>query len=89
MRNKDRLSLHTCIHVSKILEKHYWKTRKCWFPAFLGFPAVFSQFVFIKVVKALNRLVKDLKNENIMAKGENASDQHFLSFPQFYLVFFL
>ena len=71
------------------------KRIKCWLQAFSLFPTVFSKAFFFRVVKSRDCVEKELTRnhdfkttlnkkpfENIVGKGENAGNQHFLLFPQ-------
>ena len=78
------------------------KRKKCLLPAFSPFPTVFSKVFFFRVVKSQDCVVKSLLYttqsqllttpyrrpfETIVGKGENVGDQHFLLFPQCFLLF--
>ena len=82
-------------------KKHCGKRRKCWLPAFSLFPTIFSKAFFSRGVKSRDCVVivnyltdsPDFKRalykkpyENIVGR-ENAGNQHFLLFPQCFLLF--
>ena len=83
--------------------EHCWNRGKCCLPTFSPFPIVFSKaFSFIRIVKNQDRVVKSYpittqwhllprlekkSFQNIAGKGENTGNQHFLLFPQCFLLY--
>ena len=57
-------------HQKDSFRKQCQKRRRCWQPAFSLFPTMYSN------------VVKKMSLENIVRKGDNAGNQHFLLFQQ-------
>ena len=69
----------------KALWKHWGKRRKCWLPAFSPFSTMFP--TLHKTKFNFNDSLSERPFENIVRKGENAGNQHFHLFPQYFLFF--